>query len=613
MQNDKNFLSQSTMRLPTLLNLAFLTMGFSLVRAASVLGSSDSQLGTTSTSSTFRHIHYLPQLSERLSNGNLPKWGWGFDTPIADHYICFRFHCESETLLVKPRLSSITSDRIRIQLVGSKKLYKVGLEFLSLTSAAVPLITATVFPLGKMNNIRALMQNNPFIYLIIDVLVAPGVEIRRTSKPSAPTNLVSTEKPEPSEPDSPPIARTHLVHKPKRLTSTSSTSDHLSEPFSGSEVIETREIIWTKEKITEQLRMLMDGGEYDKVIEFCDSRGDREFVEYIYPAMSTLEHYNGLAEYLKRRKAVSGFFVHGNMELVKKVIVAFKDNKHYVNLKHLLCDPLTVALIEDYYDRFIDLLGAVQESFGEMEVNLLVTAFMLAFSPVKNSASFKRFLVSHGEKFSKDHLEAFEGFWLSLIIRLRLEFSDPKSNSKQLLVDLIRIPLPIPPIYFAEGFLGSDNRDNDRTDFIALGWRKAIEEGMNGKFPHGREGLWRKILIKFPEQFFPKYPPSPETRAAVLARFKTKEEIEEPWRQGVLTFIAMLSLDTSIPTVLLEIIFAYSPPLIEITYKTDEQIEQEYNDALIVCTLLPHTLLRIISEYAPLIKGQSDNLVSPIL
>ena len=600
------------MRLPTLLDLAFLAVGFSLVRAASVLGSSDSQLDTTPTSNTFRHIQYLPQLSERLSNGNLPKWGWGFDTPIADHYICFRFHCESETLLVKPRLSSIISDRIRIQLVGSKKLYKVGLELPSLTSVAVPLITGTVFPLGKMNNIRALMQNNHFIYLIIDVLVAPGVEIRRTSKPSAPTNLVSTEQPEPSEPDSPPIARTHLVHKPKPLTSTSSTSGHLSEPFSGSEVIETREIIWTKEKIIEQLRMLMDGGEYDKVIEFCDPRGDREFVEYIYPAMSTLEHCNGLAEYLKRRKVLSGFFVHGNMELVKKVIGAFKD-KHNADLGHVLCDPLTLSFKGDYYDRFIDLLGAVQESFGIVEVNLLVTTFILAFSPVKNSASFKRFFVSHGEKFSKDHLEAFEGFWFSLIIRLRHKFSDPKSNSKQLLVDLIRMPLPIPPKYFAVGFLGSDNRDNDRTDFIALGWRKAIEEGMNGNFPQGEEGLWRKILIKFPEQFSPKYPPSPETRAAVLARFKIKEEIEEPWRQGVLAFIATLSLDTSLPTVLLEIIFAYSPPLIEITYKTDEQIEQEYNDALIVCTLLPHTSLTIVSEYAPLIKGQSDNLVSPIL
>ena len=212
------------MRFPALFDLAFLVVGFSLVRAASLPGSPDSPSGTTSIDNTFRHIHYLPQLSERLSNENHSKWGWGFDAPIADHYICFRFHRESGTLLVRPRLSSITSDQIRVQLVGSKKPHDVELESRVLSSVAAPLITGTVFSLGKISDIRALTQSNPFVYLIIEVLVVPGVEIKHIRRHSEPINLVGTEGSDPSEPDSPPIARTYLVPKPESFTSTSSSS-----------------------------------------------------------------------------------------------------------------------------------------------------------------------------------------------------------------------------------------------------------------------------------------------------------------------------------------------------------------------------------------------------
>ena len=45
-----------------------------------------------------------------------------------------------------------------------------------------------------------------------------------------------------------------------------------------------------------------------------------EFLRQVCPVVKTLEHYNGLAGYLKSRKMGPDFFVHGDMEVVKEVI-----------------------------------------------------------------------------------------------------------------------------------------------------------------------------------------------------------------------------------------------------------------------------------------------------
>ena len=206
---------------------ASLTVGLSIVRATALLESPDSQLTVAPDGTTFHHIQPFPQLPERLSKRSLSKLG--FNTPIADQYVCFRFHRKSGALLVKTHLSSATSDQVKVQLVGYKKPYEEGLESSSLRSVTGPLIAGTALVLGRINDIRILLQNSPFVYLMIEVLVAPGVEISHTLKHPVPISPIGTTDLDPSEPDSPPIASTHLVNSPE---SSPSTSRKRPEPVS---------------------------------------------------------------------------------------------------------------------------------------------------------------------------------------------------------------------------------------------------------------------------------------------------------------------------------------------------------------------------------------------
>ena len=237
---------------------ASLTIGLSIAKATILSEPSNSHLDIVPDGITFHHTHHFPQFPEQLTKRTLPKLG--FDAPIADHYVGFRFHRKSGTLLVKPHLSSITSDQIKVQVVGYKKPYEEGLESSSLRSVTGPLIAGTMLSLGRIKDIRILMQNNPFVYLMIDVLVAPRVEIRHARKRPepisslSPKDLLTTELPEPpsppmtrtqvvnsseitpSEPDSPPMTRTHIVS-----SSENTPSEPDSPPMTRTHVVTSSE------------------------------------------------------------------------------------------------------------------------------------------------------------------------------------------------------------------------------------------------------------------------------------------------------------------------------------------------------------------------------------
>ena len=70
------------------------------------------------------------------------------------------------------------------------------------------------------------------------------------------------------------------------------------------------------------------------------------------------------------------------------------------------------------------------------------------------------------------------------------------------------------------------------------------------------------MVHKFPEQFPTMYPPLPETRTYVLKRFRTKDELEEPWRQRMYEFTKALMESIPLPLVLMGIISGYAPLLI---------------------------------------------------
>ena len=133
---------------------------------------------------------------------------------------------------MKPHLSSITSDQIKVQVVGYKKPYEEGLESSSLHSVTGPLIAGTMLSLGRIKDIRILIQNNPFVYLMIDVLIAPRVEIRHARKRPEPISSLGPNDPpttELPEPPSPPMTRTQVVNSTRSSPSASFSS--ISSPF----------------------------------------------------------------------------------------------------------------------------------------------------------------------------------------------------------------------------------------------------------------------------------------------------------------------------------------------------------------------------------------------
>jgi hypothetical protein len=194
---------------------ASLAIGLSMVRATVLLQLPEPQSSIAPSDNTFHHTHLLPSLPEPLPNRNIPQWN--FETPIADHFVCFRFHRRSNTLFVKPRLSSSTSDQIRVQLVGYKQPYEEGLESSSLSSVTGQLIAGTVLSLGKVADIQTLMRNHPFVYLMIEVQAAPGAVIKQIRKnPETVSSLdtgdfLTTEL---IEPPSPPMTSTKVVDSP---------------------------------------------------------------------------------------------------------------------------------------------------------------------------------------------------------------------------------------------------------------------------------------------------------------------------------------------------------------------------------------------------------------
>ena len=67
--------------------------------------------------------------------------------------------------------------------------------------------------------------------------------------------------------------------------------------------------------------VLMNSGKYDEVIKLGDGMDKDEFLRYVCQVVTSLDQFKGLYGYLKQREMVPGFLAHGEMVLVRKVIV----------------------------------------------------------------------------------------------------------------------------------------------------------------------------------------------------------------------------------------------------------------------------------------------------
>ena len=65
---------------------------------------------------------------------------------------------------------------------------------------------------------------------------------------------------------------------------------------------------------------LIKNKEYAKIKERGSGMSDEDLSKQLFPVITTIEHYNGLKEFLESRGMVSDFYLNGNMEVVERII-----------------------------------------------------------------------------------------------------------------------------------------------------------------------------------------------------------------------------------------------------------------------------------------------------
>ena len=326
-----------------------------------------------------------------------------------------------------------------------------------------------------------------------------------------------------------------------------------------------------KEKFLKLFKKVMTEGRYDEIVKLSDNMNMEQFLKLMVPEMTTIEHCDG-PEFVHRRDMIVHFLIHGKMAFVSKVIFEFtscRSNYHYC-YRDFAYQAIQLALNKDMHDRVVGLLEATKARYAvvdelcrrngrQTQFDVFISDLFVSFAPEKDSLSLRRFLTIHGEEFKKAHGDMFEIFCQKLVSHLKNKFLDP--SAKELLIGLIEHPSLLTPTIFASGYL-CERSDVHQLEFVMYNWREAIARALEADYPGGDNNLWNTMMHKFEGQFPTVYPSLPETYVAILGRFKTKHELEEPWRQRKQKFTAALVEGTPLPFVLLGIITGYAPLLI---------------------------------------------------
>ena len=158
---------------------------------------------------------------------------------------------------------------------------------------------------------------------------------------------------------------------------------------------------------------------------------------------------------LKQREMVPGFLAHGEMALVRKVIV---ETGLYQTVKIFgYCDSIYAAIAlslrEDRHERVAGFFEAARERPRlEEQVRSVCDRFFWKISSQRKAAGHSNdSLTLHGKEFSKRHPAVYEGFCEKLVGKLVSQFNSPAS--KKLLIDLVGQPALLTSVVYAGGFL----------------------------------------------------------------------------------------------------------------------------------------------------------------
>ena len=203
----------------------------------------------------------------------------------------------------------------------------------------------------------------------------------------------------------------------------------------------------------EKLKRFISKGQYDEMIKLADGMDRNEFLKYVCLVVTALDQFKGLYGYLKQHKMVPGFLAHGEMVVVRKVVVQTNllETDEFGRCTSIY-DAIALSVKEDLYERVVGLFEVAQERPSwKDDFDLFVNGFFDSHPLEQNSMPLKRLLALHKEEFNTKHPAIFEIICEKLVWMLQWQFDNP--TSRKLLIGLVGQPSLLTPITYAGGFL----------------------------------------------------------------------------------------------------------------------------------------------------------------
>lgn len=159
--------------------------------------------------------------------------------------------------------------------------------------------------------------------------------------------------------------------------------------------------------VFKQFGTLANSWEYEKVDKLADEMDKDKFLKYLCQVVTTLDQFKGFFGYLKKRDMVPNFLVHGDMEVVRKVITETNLLETDRNFGHCgsISDAIVISLKEDNHGRVMGLFVAAHERPGwKGDFQLFVRFFLDKDTIWRDNLPLRRFLTLQDEEFNKNIL-----------------------------------------------------------------------------------------------------------------------------------------------------------------------------------------------------------------
>ena len=203
---------------------------------------------------------------------------------------------------------------------------------------------------------------------------------------------------------------------------------------------------------------------------------NEEFLKHLYPIMTTLESYIAFADCLRRRDMFFTFLVHGDMALVREVILTFhEESEQYVIDWMSKMRAIDLCLNESRYDRVINLLEAIRQCCEQVESRLgsvdptfdgFVYSYVWDIDFHRDWMPLKRFFTICGQELAKNHQSIHEKFCFEFVQLLRFEFYKPLFQ--KLLVDITGQSFLLTSKIFVAAFLTNSCTSSSQEIFVLL-------------------------------------------------------------------------------------------------------------------------------------------------